>query len=63
MLALPGRSYQYRAPGWIQEHWSLAPPRGKGLHLGWLPWVTTSALNGICETEAFDKSLYEELKR
>jgi len=63
MLALPDRPYQYRAPGWIQEHWSLAPPRGKGLHPGWLPWVTTSALNGICETEAFDKGLYEELKK
>lgn len=62
MLALPGRQYQYRAPGWIQEHWSLAPPRGKGLHPGWLPWVATSALNGICETEAFDKALFGELK-
>ncbi|MEN8156704.1 MAG: hypothetical protein ABFS10_07125 [Bacteroidota bacterium] len=62
MLALPGREYQYRAPGWIQEHWSLAPPRGKGLHPGWLPWVTTSNLNGICETERFDRELFESLK-
>lgn len=63
MLALPGRPYQYRAPGWIQEHWSLAPPRGKGLHPGWLPWVTTSALNGICETEIFDPVLFKELAK
>lgn len=62
MISLPGRENQYRAPGWIQEHWSLAPPRGKGLHPGWLPWVTTSNLNGICETEIFDRDLFEELK-
>ncbi|MEN8250530.1 MAG: hypothetical protein ABFS32_16475 [Bacteroidota bacterium] len=62
MLALSGRQYQYRAPGWIQEHWSLAPSRGKALHPGWLPWVTTSNLNGICETENFDKKLYKKLK-
>ena len=63
MLALPGRTYQYRAPGWIQEHWSLAPPRGKGLHQGWLPWVATSNLDGICGTENFDEELYGELKK
>ena len=61
MLALENRKYQYRAVGWIQEHWSLAPPRGKALHPGWLPWVTTSNLNGICETEMFDKEIYNNL--
>lgn len=62
MVALPGRKYGYRAPGWVQEHWSLAPPRGKALHPGWLPWVTTSNITGICETEMFDEELFEELK-
>ncbi|MEN8194435.1 MAG: sugar-binding protein [Bacteroidota bacterium] len=62
MLALPERKYQYRASGWIQEHWSMAPPRGKALHPGWLPWVTTSNLNGICETEIFDEELFDKLK-
>lgn len=63
MLALPGRHYHYRGPGWIQEHWSLAPPRGKSLHAMWLPWVTTSNLHGIFETEIFDKKIFDELKR
>jgi len=47
MLALPGRLYDLGTPGWQQEHWSLAPRRGYGLHRGWLPWVATSQLNGI----------------
>ncbi|HGY56736.1 MAG TPA: hypothetical protein ENK44_13605 [Caldithrix abyssi] len=47
MTAVPGREYDLRGPGWQQEHWSLAPPRGYGLHRGWLPWVATSQLNGI----------------
>jgi hypothetical protein len=47
MLALPGRPYDLAGPGWQQEHWSLAPIRGFGLHRGWLPWVATSQLNGI----------------
>ena len=47
MLALPGRTFDLGEPGWQQEHWSLAPRRGYGLHRGWLPWVATSQLNGI----------------
>jgi hypothetical protein len=47
MVALPKRPYDLRGTGWQQEHWSLAPPRGYGLHRGWLPWVSTSQLNGI----------------
>ena len=61
MTALPGRSYDLREPGWQQEHWSLAPWRGHGFHRGWLPWVTTSHLNGMIELEEFDRTLYEEL--
>jgi len=47
MLAMPGRTYDLRGSGWQQEHWSLAPRRGYGLHRPWLPWVATSQLNGI----------------
>jgi hypothetical protein len=62
MTAVPGRLYDWPAPGWQQEHWSLAPRRGYGLHRGWLPWVSTSHLNGIFELEHADPKLFEELK-
>ncbi|MDQ6842868.1 MAG: hypothetical protein M3Z92_00750 [Bacteroidota bacterium] len=45
----------------MQEHWSLAPMRGYGIHRGWLPWVSTSQLNGIIELEELDEQLYNEL--
>ena len=61
MTALPGRTYDLLGPGWQQEHWSLAPWRGHGFHRGWLPWVTTSHLNGMIELDEFDRTLYEEL--
>ncbi len=62
MLALKGRIYDLKGPGWQQEHWSLAPIRGFGLHRGWLPWVSTSHLNGIFELEEFDPVLFEKMK-
>ncbi|HUB72160.1 MAG TPA: hypothetical protein VL984_17190, partial [Acidimicrobiales bacterium] len=31
MLALPGRTYDLKGPGWQQEHWCLGTPRGYGL--------------------------------
>ena len=61
MVAVPGRLYDLRGPGWQQEHWSLAPLRGNGLHRGWLPWVTTSQLNGIQGLKELDENLYNEL--
>jgi uncharacterized protein YyaL (SSP411 family) len=61
MLALPGRTYDLAGPGWQQEHWSLAPMRGFGIHRGWLPWVSTSHLNGIFGLEEFDPALFKEL--
>lgn len=61
MMALPGRLYDLRGPGWQQEHWSLAPMRGYGIHRAWLPWVSTSHLNGIFELENFDPALFAEL--
>lgn len=61
MLALPGRTYDLLGPGWQQEHWSLAPLRGFGLHRTWLPWVTTSNLNGIFGLEEYDMELFKKL--
>ncbi|MDO8539984.1 MAG: hypothetical protein Q7S40_06035 [Opitutaceae bacterium] len=63
MLALPGRTYDLGGPGWQQEHWSLAPRRGRGLHRGWLPWVSTSHLNGIFGLMNLDADLFGKLSR
>jgi hypothetical protein len=52
MLSLPSRTLGLARPGWQQEHWSLAPPRGIGLHRLWLPWVTVSHLQGMIDDEA-----------
>ncbi len=62
MLALPGREFDLKGPGWMQEHWSIAPVRGYGMHRGWLPWVSTSLLNGIFELEELNPDLYMEMK-
>ncbi len=63
MLAVPGRLYDLKGPGWQQEHWSLAPVRGNGLHRGWLPWVSTSHLNGIYDLKEADLPLYQQMIR
>lgn len=46
-IPTPEHPYDMKGYGWQQEHWSLAPHRGHGMHRRWLPWVTTSHLNGI----------------
>jgi len=61
MVALPGRLLGLNAPGWQQEHYSFSLPRGTGRHQYWLPWVSTSQLNGIFGLMDSDKELYEEL--
>lgn len=61
MLALPGRLYDLPGPGWQQEHWSLAPERGIGRKRAWLPWVTTSHLNGIFGMKENSPEVYQEL--
>ncbi len=61
MISLPGRLFDLGEPGWQQEHWSLAPRRGYGLHRGWLPWVTTSHLAGIYDLKDFEAGLYARL--
>jgi arylsulfatase A-like enzyme len=62
MVAIPGRTYDLIGPGWQQEHYSLAPRRGFGLHRLWLPWVSTSQLNGIFGLMELDPALFEQLK-
>ena len=61
MMALPERLYDLKGPGWMQEHWSLSMDRGYGFHRGWLPWVSTSNLNGIYGLKQFDEELYQEM--
>ncbi|MDQ2842036.1 MAG: hypothetical protein M3Y72_13540 [Acidobacteriota bacterium] len=60
MLAVPGRTFDLKGPGWQQEHFSFAPVRGFGLHRLWLPWVATSQLNGIFGLMEFDPSLFQQ---
>ncbi len=61
MVALPGREFDLPGPGWVQETWSLAPTRGKGILKAWLPWASTSQLNGIIELEELDEDLYKKM--
>ena len=61
MLAIPGREFDLKGPGWQQEHWSLAPPRGYGVVRMWVPWISTSHLNGILELQELDEELYQRM--
>jgi hypothetical protein len=61
MLALPGRTYDLRGPGWQQEHWSMSGTRGFGTHRSWLPWVSVNHLHGITGLEELDPALYQRL--
>ena len=51
MLALTGRTFDLRGPGWQQEHWCVAIPRGRGLSRNWLPWVPVANVEGILRIE------------
>lgn len=61
MIQLPDRDYGLRGPGWQQEHYSLAPPRGVGRHQYWLPWVAVTQLGGIKSVQDLDKELKKSL--
>jgi hypothetical protein len=64
MVALPGRQYDLRGPGWQQEHWRMAPSavgRGNGSHRQWLPWVSANHLYSITGLEEYDSALYKKL--
>jgi hypothetical protein len=51
MLALDGRVFDLRGPGWQQEHWSFSPRRGFGLNRRWLPWVPVAHIRGAHRIE------------
>ena len=61
MLALPGRTYDLKGPGWQQEHWHMGPIRGIGAHRTWLPWISVNHLHGITGLEEFDPALFKKL--
>ena len=64
MVALPGRLYDMRGPGWQQENFGLGPgPRGRGVgsHRLWLPWVSANHLHGINALEEYDPALFQQL--
>lgn len=61
MMALPGRLYDLRGPGWAQESLSFSVRRARGGHRGWLPWVSTSNLNGIYGLKFLDIDLYNKM--
>lgn len=66
MVALPGRLYDMKGPGWQQEHWSMGPGRtgrGVGGHRFWLPWVSANHLYGITGLEEFDPALFKKLEQ
>jgi hypothetical protein len=47
MMASTWQPFDLVGPGWEQEHWSFAPPRGMGLNRDWLPWVGVAAVRGL----------------
>lgn len=64
MVSMPGRLYDFKGPGWQQEHWRLGPgPRGRGVgsHRFWLPWISVNHLAGIMNLEESDPELFREL--
>ena len=64
MVALPGRLYDMRGPGWQQENFGLGPGpggRGVGSHRLWLPWVSANHLHGINALEEYDPALFRKL--
>lgn len=66
MVALPGRLYDLKGPGWQQEGWRLGPgPSGRGGsgHRFWLPWITANHLHSITGLEEVDPALFDALSQ
>lgn len=60
MMGLPGRTFDLPGPGWQTEAAAYPTPGRSGRGL-WLPWVSTSHLNGIMLLEQFDQELFAKL--
>lgn len=66
MVALPGRLYGMKGPGWQQEGWRMGPGgpgRGFSGHRFWLPWVSVNHLYSITGLEEYDPDLYQKLSK
>ncbi len=64
MVAIPGRLYDLKGPGWQQENFRMGPGgggRGVGSHRFWLPWITANHLHGITGLEELDPALYKKM--
>jgi hypothetical protein len=61
MLALPGRPFDLRGPGWQQEHWCFSVPRGRGLNRRWLPWVAVAHVLGVLRLRDLGPELAEQV--
>jgi hypothetical protein len=64
MVAMPGRLYDMKGPGWQQENWRMGPGgagRGIGSHRFWLPWVSANHLHGIMVLQDDQPDLYRIL--
>ena len=66
MVAMPGRLYDMKGPGWQQENWRMGlggPGRGIGSHRFWLPWISANHLHGIMVLQDDQPDLYRLLSR
>jgi hypothetical protein len=64
MVALPGRQYDLKGPGWQQEGFRMGPGgagRGTSGHRFWLPWISANHLYSITGLEEYDPSLFQLL--
>jgi hypothetical protein len=64
MVALPGRLYDLKGPGWQQEGFRMGPGgagRGSSGHRFWLPWISANHLYSITGLEEFDPALFQLL--
>ena len=64
MVAMPGRLYDMKGPGWQQENWRMGAGgqgRGFGSHRFWLPWVSANHLHGIMVLQDDQPDLYRLL--
>lgn len=63
MVAMPGKLWDLKAPGFQQEGWQMGPGRARGVggHRFWLPWITANHLYSITGIEEFDPALLKQL--